>query len=66
MSDLPRSGLKCFCNTTLVRRLTDSFYGRFLKTVQLSAPLDRDIAPEVAKAMLNWAVSLGVTTGSSR
>jgi hypothetical protein len=61
MSDLPRSGTKDFRSIRIIRPLTNSVSGRFLKTVQVSVPLDRDIASEVTKAILNWGLSFGGT-----
>jgi glutamine synthetase len=54
-------GSKCFREAVIRERLPRAVYESFLKTIELGKPLHIDIAPEVAKAMMSWAIAQGAT-----
>lgn len=54
-------GSKVFREAVIRERLTKGVYDSFLKTIQLGLPLNESIAPDVAKAMMTWAIEQGAT-----
>ncbi|OHT13376.1 Glutamine synthetase, catalytic domain containing protein [Tritrichomonas foetus] len=54
-------GSKVFREAVIRERLSKSIYDGFLKTIELGRTLDVSIAPEVAKAMMQWAIEQGAT-----
>jgi glutamine synthetase len=58
---LSRYGSKCFGTDAMRKRLPESVFKRFVKTVRNGKPLGRDVAPLVAEAILAWALAQGCT-----
>lgn len=54
-------GSKVFRESIVRDRLSKSIYESYLKTFELRKPLDVSIAPEIAKAMMQWAIEQGAT-----
>lgn len=54
-------GSKVFREAIVRERLSKAIYESFLKTFELRKPLDVSIAPEIAKAMMQWAIEQGAT-----
>ena len=54
-------GSKVFREAIIRERLTKSIFESYLNTIEMAAPLDPKIAPEVAKVMMEWAIEQGAT-----
>lgn len=54
-------GCNVFNDEVMQRMLTPETYETFKKTVKDNMPLSLEVANEIAKAMMNWAISKGAT-----
>jgi len=54
-------GSKVFKEAVIRQRLSKKVYESFLKTIELGNTLDVSIAPDVARAMMSWAIENGAT-----
>lgn len=54
-------GSKVFREAIIRERLQKSIYESYLNTIEIAAPLDPKIAPEVARVMMEWAIQQGAT-----
>ena len=58
---LPNYGSKVFRESEIRLRLTRKVYESYLKTLETGKSIDVNIAPNVAKAMMDWAIENGAT-----
>jgi glutamine synthetase len=54
-------GSKCFREAVIRERLPRAVYESYIRTIELGNPIHIDIAPQVAKAMMGWAIAQGAT-----
>ncbi len=54
-------GINVFSDEVMQRMLAPETYESFKKAVRENRPLASDVANEIAKAMMNWAISKGAT-----
>ncbi|EAX98098.1 Glutamine synthetase, catalytic domain containing protein [Trichomonas vaginalis G3] len=57
----PIYGSKVFREAVIRMRLNKKIYQSYLKTIETGSSLDVSIAPDVAKAMMEWAIENGAT-----
>lgn len=57
----PIYGSKVFREAVIRMRLNKKIYQSYLKTIESGSSLDNSIAPDVAKAMMEWAIENGAT-----
>ena len=57
----PIYGSKVFRESEIRQRLTRKIYESFIKTIENGNSIDVSIAPDVAKAMMDWAIENGAT-----
>jgi len=54
-------GINVFNDEVMQRMLMPETYEAFKKTVKENMPLSKEVADKIAKAMMDWAISKGVT-----
>jgi glutamine synthetase len=54
-------GSKCFREAVIRERLPRAVFESYIRTIELGKAIQLDIAPQVAKAMMSWAVAQGAT-----
>jgi glutamine synthetase len=54
-------GCKCFREAIIRERLPRAVYESYIRTIELGKPIHIDIAPQVAKALMSWAIAQGAS-----